>query len=92
MLRIVIVGAAIAAALIVAKRDHWFERAGLVGTCRITQPGYVNDTAQWWSCRQGLITGYPVLTRNQCDSTGFASSRELWRCPTPLESAPGGVL
>jgi hypothetical protein len=92
MLRIVIVGLAIAAALFAAKRDRWFERAGLVGNCRQTQPGYVNDTAQWWSCRQGLITGYPILTRQQCDSTGFVLNRELWRCTTPLESQPGAVF
>jgi hypothetical protein len=92
MLRILFVGAAIVAALVVAQRDHWFQRAGVVGTCRLAQPGYANDTAQWWSCRQGLITGYPVLTRQQCDSTGFVLNRELWRCTTPLESAPGAVF
>ena len=91
MLRILIVGAAIAAALVVAQRDHWFERAGLVGTCRITSGPY-GDTAQWWSCRQGVITGYPVLTRHQCDNKGVVLDREIWRCPTPLESAPGGVF
>ena len=70
MLRILIVGAAIAVALVVAQRDHWFERAGLVGTCRLTQAPF-GDTAQWWSCRQGVITGYPVLTRQQCDNKGI---------------------
>ncbi len=90
MLRILIVGAAIAAALVVAKRDHWIERAGLVGTCRLAQAPY-GDTAQWWSCRQGLITGFPILTRHQCDSEGFVGGRELWRCPVPLEQVPGAV-
>ncbi len=92
MLRILFVGAAIVAALVVAKRDHWFERAGLVGNCRLTRPLYTNDTAQWWSCRQGLLTGYPVLTRQQCDSQGFMLNREVWRCTTPLETAPGAVF
>jgi hypothetical protein len=92
MLRIIIVGVAIAAALFAAKRDRWFERAGLVGNCHLTQPGYIGDTAQWWSCRQGLITGYPVLARQQCDSTGFVLNRELWRCTVPIETAPGAVF
>ena len=91
MLRIFIVGAAIVASLVVAQRDHWFERAGFVGTCKLTQAPY-GDAAQWWSCRQGMITGYPVLTRQQCDNKGIVLSRELWRCPTPLDSAPGGVF
>ena len=92
MLRILIVGVAIAAALVVAKRDHWVERAGLVGTCRLAQPLTPRDTAQWWSCRQGVLTGFPVLTRHDCDEHGIVLGRELWRCATPLESAPGGVF
>jgi hypothetical protein len=90
MLRIFFVGAAIIAVFIAAKREHWLERAGLVGTCRIVQAPY-GDTAQWWSCREGIISGYPVLTRDQCDSKGFVAAREIWRCPTPLSQAPGTV-
>jgi len=91
MLRIFLVGAAIVVALVVARRDHWLERAGLVGTCRLAQAPF-GDTAQWWSCRQGVITGFPVLTHDQCDNEGITLGRELWRCPEPLVSAPGGVL
>jgi hypothetical protein len=91
MLRIFIVGAAIVVALVVAKRDHWFERAGLVGSCRIVASP-TGDSAQWWSCRQGVMTGYPVLSRQQCDNRGIALNREFWRCPTPLETTPGAVF
>jgi hypothetical protein len=91
MLRILMVGAAIAVAMIVAQREHWLARAGLVGTCRLAQAP-LGDTAQWWSCRQGVLTGYPVLTRQECDDNGIVLGRELWRCPTPLESNPGGVF
>lgn len=90
MLRIFFVGAAILAALVAAKREHWFARAGLIGTCHLAQAPF-GDTAQWWSCRQGLITGFPVLTRQQCDSQGVTATREVWRCPTPLAQAPGAV-
>ena len=90
MLRIFFVGAAIIAAFVVAKQEHWLARAGLVGTCQLVQAPY-GDTSQWWSCKQGLITGYPVLTQQQCDSQGFTAARELWRCPTPLDQAPGAV-
>ena len=91
MLRILMVGAAIVAALVFAQREHWFARAGLVGTCRLS-PAPIGDTAQWWSCRQGVLTGYPVLTRHECDDRGVVLGREVWRCPTPLETAPGGVF
>jgi hypothetical protein len=90
MLRIFFVGLAIVAALVAAKREHWLARAGLVGTCQVSQPPF-GDTAQWWSCKQGILTGFPVLTRHDCDSKGFVASREVWRCPTPLVQAPGAV-
>jgi len=91
MLRILMVGAAIAGAMIVAQKEHWLARAGLVGTCRVVSAPY-GDTAQWWSCRQGVLTGFPVLTQHECDEHGIVLNREIWRCPTPLESAPGGVF
>ena len=91
MLRIFFVLAAIISLLVAAKRDHWFERAGIVGTCRLEQAPF-GDTAQWWSCRQGVLTGFPVLTRQACDSRGIVLNREVWRCPTPLAQAPGAVF
>jgi hypothetical protein len=91
MLRVLMVGAAIAAAMIVAQKEHWLAKAGLVGSCHTVSAPY-GDTAQWWSCSQGVLTGYPVLTRNECDEHGIVLDREYWRCPTPLESAPGGVF
>jgi hypothetical protein len=90
MLRILIVGVAIVAALVVAKRDHFFARAGLVGTCKNLQAPF-GDTGQWWSCKQGLLTGYPVLIRQQCDSRGIQLGREIWHCPVPLQQQPGAV-
>ena len=90
MLRIFFVGAAIVAVFVFAKRDHWLERAGLVGTCQLA-PTPFGDTGQWWSCREGLVSGYPILTQHQCDSRGVVAARELWRCPTPLEQVPGAV-
>ena len=90
MLRIFFVGAAIVAVFVFAKRDHWIGRAGLVGTCQLATAPY-GDTAQWWSCKEGLVSGYPVLTMQHCDSQGVVAARERWRCPTPLTQVPGGV-
>ena len=88
MLRIFFVGAAIVAVFVFAKRDHWLERGGLVGSCQITQAPS-GDTAQWWSCKEGLVSGYPVLTLENCESRDVVARRELWRCPTPLTEVPG---
>jgi hypothetical protein len=88
MLRIFLVGVAIVAVFVFAKRDHWWARTGLVGTCQLaTAPA--GDKGQWWSCREGILSGYPTLTQENCDSQGVVASREFWRCPTPLEQVPG---
>ena len=88
MLRIFLVGAAIVTVFVFAKRDHWLERAGLVGTCEIISAP-AGDTGQWWSCKEGLVSGYPMLTQENCDSREVVAKRELWRCPTPLTQVPG---
>ena len=91
MLKIFLVGAAIVAVFVFAKRDHWLARADLIGTCQIAPTPYGDDTGQWWSCKEGIMSGYPVLTMQHCDSQGVVATRELWRCPTPLTQVPGGV-
>ena len=89
MLRIFLVGVAIVTVFVFAKRDHWLEQGGLVGSCEITRSPTGRDTAQWWSCKEGLVSGYPMLTQENCDSQGVTSKRELWICPTPLTAVPG---
>lgn len=88
MLRIFLVGAAIIALFVFARRDHWLERTGFVGSCEITQAP-AGDTAQWWACKEGLFSGFPQLTQEDCDSRDVVAKRELWRCPTPLTQVPG---
>jgi hypothetical protein len=91
MFRIILVAALIVAVLAVAKQNRWFERVGIVGTCsQLTPPR--GDEAQWWTCKQGVLTGYPSLRRDSCDPRGTAAGRQVWRCPTPLVTTPGGIL
>jgi hypothetical protein len=90
MFRILLVAAVIVSLLAFAKKNEWFERAGVVGTCtEIAAPR--GDEAQWWSCKQGVLTGYPSLRRDSCDPQGTRSQRQFWRCTTPLTSSPGGL-
>lgn len=85
--KIALVGAFIAVMLGVAKQQHWFQRAGIVGRCQVVSTPF-GQTGQWWSCSQGILTGFPTLERDQCDSAGFAGKRQLWRCPEPIDAAP----
>lgn len=90
LLKIALVGVAIAAMLGAAKQQRWFERAGLVSSCAIVAPpaGQPVEGA-WYSCSDGLLTGLPTLEGDSCTSTGVAAGRELWHCPVVLSSTPG---
>ena len=85
MLKILVIGALIAASLVFAKQEHAFNRAGVVGTCTVTRGPY-GDTAEWHSCKEGLLTGFPNLGRYQCTLEAQTTKVELWRCATPLGS------
>jgi hypothetical protein len=91
MLRIIIVAVLIVSVLALAKHNHWFEKAGIVGTCAEVRAPH-GDEAQWWSCQQGVLTGFPSLRRDSCEPRGVAAGRQVWRCPTPLVTEPGGIL
>ena len=88
--RIFLVGASIVTLLVLAKERQWFEQAGLLGRCAVVAapPG---DGGQWWSCEEGLLSGYPRLDADGCTIQNRPAAREVWRCPVPLESAPGGL-
>jgi hypothetical protein len=87
--KIVFVGVAIAALMIVAKDHHWAQRAGVTGTCYATQayprgaPG-----GAWYACKQGILTSFPNLEAEGCDSMGIVLHREIWQCQGPLVSLP----
>jgi len=88
--KIIFVGVLVAAVLGLAKTQHWFERSGVISRCEVAAAPFGEQSGgQWWSCREGILTGYPTLERDSCQSKGFANRRELWYCPTPLASTPG---
>ena len=90
MLKIILVAVLIAGTLAVAKQKDWFDRMGVVGTCtQLRAPR--GGGAQWWACKQGALTGFP-LRKDGCDPKGLQDGQELWRCPVPLQSIPGGVF
>ena len=67
----------------VAQHEHWFERIGVVGGCELTSPP-ASQQGQWWSCREGVLTGYPSLVRESCSLRGKVVSRQVWHCPQPI--------
>ena len=38
---------------------------------------------------KGVLTGFPALESDGCDSIRIVQHEEVWRCPAPLVSTPG---
>ena len=61
LFKIALVGAVVAASLFLLKQQHVFQRAGIIGSCVVVAaPAGESSEGQWWSCREGVITGFPI--------------------------------
>jgi hypothetical protein len=90
ILRIILIGTVAAGLLVFAKQDRVLARVGIVGTCVPSLPAAGSTStqrrAQWWSCSEGTVMGYPSLELKSCHSGGFYGKRELWYCQQPIAS------
>jgi hypothetical protein len=89
ILRIVLVGAALVVFMVVAQTHRWPQRVGVVGVCAAAPAPTSTPEAYWYSCREGLITGFPNLEADHCVNIGIVQHRENWQCDVPLASLPG---
>jgi hypothetical protein len=90
LIKILLVGVFVAVMLVVARDQQWFERSGLLGHCStVGAPLGQPSGGAWYLCSEGIMTGFPALGGDSCDSVGFVAKDELWHCPAPLESIPG---
>jgi hypothetical protein len=84
--KIILVLAALIASLALLQQQHTFERIGVTGTCtEVRTPAGDAPEAQWWSCKEGLLTGYPTLLKDGCDLKVKTTARQVWRCPVAIE-------
>lgn len=89
-LKLALVAIAIIALMVVGRDQNWAERAGVAGSCAVTQPpAGERDENTWYVCTQGLLNGFPALEGDSCVSLGLVSHQEVWRCPAPLSSTSG---
>ena len=85
LLRFVLFAAIIAAALAVVQQKQVLQNAHLTGYCTaIATPA--GKSGVWHECRSGSLTGTPGLSRGSCVRVSHDATRDLWRCPTALES------
>jgi len=89
LIKIFMVGVAFVVLMGVAQTRHWPQKAGVVGKCVDTQPARSNPGGAWYMCKQGILTGFPALEADGCQSAGLFRHQEVWRCPAPLASLPG---
>jgi hypothetical protein len=89
LVKIAMVGIAIAAILVFARDQRWFERSGVVGRCNATTVAGMNPDAILYACRQGILNGFPNLPADECSREGIVAHQEVWRCSVQLVSLPG---
>ena len=85
VVRFGLVAAAIATTLVFVQQRQVLQNAGLFGSCtEIATP--VGESGVWHECVSGKLTGVPGLSRGSCEQIQETPNREIWRCPTALES------
>jgi hypothetical protein len=85
VIRFAVFAAVIAVALGFVQQRHVLQNAGLLGSCsRITTP--IGQSGVWHECSSGKLTGTPGLSRGSCTRIQHSTARDVWRCPTELES------
>ena len=85
LLRVAVVAALIAGALVFIRQNQVLQHAGLIGYCqRIAAPA--GQSGVWHECKSGKLTGTPGLTLGSCTRARHEATGDLWRCPTELQS------
>ena len=89
LMRIVLVGVAIVVLMAVAQDQRWPQRTGVIGICSATAPPQSDSDGYWYSCKEGVVNGFPNLEADHCLRAGVAQRREYWQCDVVLDSLPG---
>ena len=85
------VAVALIAVMVVARDQNWAGRVGVTGSCTQTQPPSYGGQDTWYSCKQGILTGFPSLEGDAatCEEAGIVRHQEVWHCANRLSSTPG---
>ena len=85
VLRFALLAAMVATALVVVQQKQVLQNAHLTGYCtQVATPA--GQSGVWHDCRSGKLTGTPGLSRGSCARVSHTADRDVWRCPTALES------
>lgn len=89
IMKIVLTGVAILALMVVAQNQRWPQRVGVIGACSGTAAPSSPADGYWYSCKQGIVNGFPNLEADHCANIGVVQHREVWQCDVPVASLPG---
>lgn len=90
--KIVVVLALMIGGLMAADRYGVFDRAGVTGSCDVIRaPISDKPEAQWWECKEGILTGYPSLIKDHCVLRTATGGHQIWRCPSAIER-PAAII
>ena len=89
IMKIVLVGVAIVVLMVVAQDQRWPQRVGVIAVCGPTAAPASAPGGYWYSCKEGIVTGFPNLEADHCSNIGISERREYWQCDRPVASLPG---
>jgi hypothetical protein len=85
VLRFALIAGVIAATLAFVQQKEVLQNAGLFGSCsQVATPA--GQSGVWHECVPGKLTDTPGLSRGSCTRVKHSAIRDVWRCPTALES------
>jgi len=89
IMKIVFAGVAITALMVVAQDRNWPQKVGVISVCGATAAPVSAPNGYWYSCKEGIVNGFPNLEGDNCTTFGIVHRREVWRCNAPVRSLPG---
>lgn len=79
LIRIILTGTCIFAAMVAVKDGRVLRSTGLTATCSVVQHGV--EGSELAACRAGKLEGRPDLHRRGCLDAGTVGVYQYWRCP-----------
>ncbi len=85
IMRIVLAGVAIVVLMVVAQDRHWPQKVGVIGVCSEVASPSSAPNGYWYSCKQGILNGFPNLEADRCNRIAVVQHREIWQCDVPVD-------
>jgi hypothetical protein len=89
IVRIVVVGVLVVAALAAVKNGWMLRRTDLIGSCAAVSAAA--NGSQWELCHTGRLGGRPDLAGRGCSAQAPTGRLQYWSCPSSAVSGAASV-